>query len=240
MDHEDDYMCYDDSNVEEFNLLEANPRLNILSCFYDAGLKSVYYARRNASVSYQTGSSMYCLPQLTVPTRNLFLNCTTQGTANGERIGSKISMHHLFVKGSFQLTGSATPVTLRFIIYVRTDNANRTPESVVDLFPNVTSYSTLLYNSSALGRHPVILFDKTYVPKTQSLSGTSYTNDTQEFDIHIDLHDLRCTYSANTGESTDIVDNGIGVIAFANRVNGGFVTNQATISYESKVFYSDL
>lgn len=177
------------------------------------------------------------------------LNSPTVGNNQNQRIGRKITMKNLTVKGVIQWNwnkASGDPTTLPpVMIAIILDKQNNSAAALTsqEVFTNPGTLAALvcnpLRNLEYTSRYQV-LWKKVYagqvtstevvnVPGTYASAGVI-----TPFSAYINLKNLQVLFNAENGNSTDITDNAIHIVAFSDHgTNSGEI--DVDISYHSRL-----
>lgn len=162
-----------------------------------------------------------------------------QGTAQSERIGRKILIKSIHVKGQYILNASTTTATgwnkLRVIIY-QDKQANGATATVAQLLDSPTCNS--FRNLENSGRF-VYLHDETYSMNITAGAGVTGSLEGWEGAEHLALNKncnivMQYDDSVTTGALTSIRSNNIGIMCISNEA-----TPAMSIAYTVRIRYSD-
>lgn len=177
------------------------------------------------------------------------LNSPDVGNNQNQRIGRKINMKNLTVKGMIKWNSSAadtTPISVppvMIAIVLDTQNNSSTGLSSSQVFQNPGNLSDLvanpLRNLEYTSRYKV-LWKRVYAPQmsTTSIAGTPnlypHAGLRVPFNIFLNLKNMAVLFNTENGNSTDITDNAIHIVAFSDHgANTGEI--DVDIDYHSRL-----
>jgi hypothetical protein len=163
-----------------------------------------------------------------------------QGNGESERIGRKITVRSLHIRGQIVLpavaTSTATADRVRIIVYQDTQ-CNGTPATVTGNGGLLASAAIDAYNNLVNTGRFRTLMDKVYNINATAAANTNTTTYTSmERTLHWKFNKrcaTRLEYSASTPGITDLRTNNYGVLAISDQ-------GRCTLSYLWRVRYSDM
>lgn len=159
------------------------------------------------------------------------LNCPPVGNNQSSRIGRKINMKSLTVKGIIKWRSHTTDQTPVFIppvmiaIVLDTQNNSSTGLTTQNVFTNPGSSTSLccnpLRNLEYTNRYRVLwkkVFQRTMPSAVQSGTPDTFPHSGIQvpFNIYLNLKDMPVLFNAESEDSTDIVDNCLHIVSFAD------------------------
>lgn len=150
----------------------------------------------------------------------------TQGSGESDRIGRKITVKSMYVRGNILLPAATdinnTQDELRVIIY-QDKQSNGAAAAVTDIVQNADLRSFLNLANKNRFR---ILADKNYVILAPGVGGNGTTHSVgaagKHYKISLPKLNIPVEYTASTGAITDLASNNIGVLTFSKN---GLITN---------------
>lgn len=188
------------------------------------------------------------------PATTLCLNAPPEGTDLTERVGRKIWMRNLRIKGILALSAYDGTVEIgdqlvRLVVFLDKQTnklSTATPNMVFDTSTGTTAPPILFPTSTAnFGRFSV-LYDKTFRLNQNSYASEDGTADKmggaiiRPFKIKINLKNLEVNFATTTGigQISDIIDNSIRVAAMCYKANSD--TRKPTLTYHSRLSFTDM
>lgn len=188
------------------------------------------------------------------PLTTLCLNAPPEGTDLTERVGRKIWMRNLRIKGTLALPSYDGSVEIgdqlvRLVIFLDKQTnklSSATPNLVLDTSTGTTAPAILFPTSTANFGRFSILYDKTFRLNQNSYSNESGTADKmggaiiRPFKIKINLRNLEVNFATTTGigQVSDIIDNSIRVAAMCYKANSD--TRKPALAYHSRLSFTDM
>ncbi len=172
------------------------------------------------------------------PPTFLGLTSMAQGDSTSERIGRKVVIESVRIKGDVRLTATSgttlnDPVQVRIIVYQdkQVNNSQAAAEDVVDANPSDPVYA--FANMFEITRFK-ILADRLINIVPQAGAGNGTANDTPEaveiFKINLTKLNMPVNFTLGTGNIDAVMDNSIQVAAICSATG-------ATIRYQARIYY---
>jgi len=172
----------------------------------------------------------------------LCLFAPTMGNDIVSRVGRKVFMRKLKIRGVFTMEGGTvdSPTEIRYVVYMdcQTNATQAQGEQVLGYGGPAAIVAAnavhMFMNPANFGRFK-ILKDKVIVLKdTNLVAGGAGQYQVVPFKCNVNLNTIVNFNAGNSGTVTDIVDNSLHLIAMANGTNG-----VPKIQYMSRVTYTD-
>lgn len=186
------------------------------------------------------------------PTSLDCLNCPAQGDNNSERIGNKITIKKITVRGfltrggSTVAVGNPMPLSIKCVVALvldkQTNGAQLNAENVYLPTGSLTGSTTnMLRDPEFLERFQVLRQFVYVLPAGSAAQDTAGGNIQSggtgtHFDFFVDKLNIPVRFNGTTSVVGSIVNNSLHIIAFADKGSG---INVATIDYNARITYTD-